>query len=139
MTSVLKRLLPIGFLAFSVLLTGCDVVGDARPSGPPTTTATPSRSGTELAARYRQAGGDADIYGIRHAKGEKGFPVLSVWTHKKGGYQNFDDIANSLTLFLSKEGVRLDRGYLLNAYAPDGTRLHSLDTVPEHNWPQSSG
>ncbi|MFE6686223.1 hypothetical protein ACFVFQ_07055 [Streptomyces sp. NPDC057743] len=133
-----KRLLAIGFLAFCVLLAGCDVAGDARPSGPPTTTATPARSGTELAARYRQAGGDADVYGIQYAKDDKGFPVLSVWTHKKGGYENFDAIAASLTRFLSKEGVRLDRGYLLNAYAPDGTRLHNLDTVPERIWPQSS-
>ncbi|WEB45340.1 hypothetical protein MOV08_42665 [Streptomyces yunnanensis] len=81
-TGVMKRILPVLFLATAVLLTGCDVADDARPSGPPITTETPSRTGTELADRYRKAGGDADVYGIQHTKDHKGVLVLSVWTHK---------------------------------------------------------
>ncbi|AJC61711.1 hypothetical protein [Streptomyces sp. 769] len=129
----MKRILPVLFLATAVLLTGCDVADDARPSGPPITTETPSRTGTELADRYRKAGGDADVYGIQHTKDHKGVLVLSVWTHKKAGYDNVDGFANKLTSFLAQEGVRLDQGYVLNVYGPDGTRLHNLDTTPEHN------
>ncbi|MYT33907.1 MULTISPECIES: hypothetical protein [unclassified Streptomyces] len=129
----MKRILPILFLTAAVLHTGCDFVGDARPSGPPTATATPSRSGTELADRYRKAGGDADVYGIHHAKNDKGVLVLSVWTHKKAGYENVDDFATELTSSLTREGVRFGQGYVLNVYGPDGVRLHNLDTTPEHN------
>ncbi|MGD3108207.1 hypothetical protein [Streptomyces sp. YGL11-2] len=38
-----------------------------------------------------------------------------------------------LASFLAREGVRLDQGYVLNVYGQDGTRLHNLDTTPEHN------
>ncbi|WP_369355076.1 hypothetical protein [Streptomyces sp. cg2] len=130
---MLKRLLPVAFLAVAVLLTGCDLAGDARPSGPPTTTATPSRTGTELADRYRKSGGDADVYGIHHAKNGKGVLVLSVWTHKKDYYGNVDDFAAKLASFLKRDGVSVDQGYVLNVYGPDGVRLHMLDTTPQHN------
>ncbi|WP_043264120.1 hypothetical protein [Streptomyces sp. CT34] len=129
----MKRVLPIAFLAATVALTGCDVIADARPSGPPTATTTPTRNGTELADRYRKAGGDSDVYGIHYAKNNKDVLVLSVWTHKKARYENVDDFANKLASFLIRDGVSITRGYVLNVYGPDGTRLHNLDTTPEHN------
>ncbi|WP_449203880.1 hypothetical protein [Streptomyces sp. HJ7] len=129
----MKRILPVLFLAAAVLLTGCDVAGDARPSGPPTTTATPSQTGTGLASRYRKAGGDAGVYGIDHAKNAKGVLVLSVWTHRKNYDEVIDRFAAGLASFLTREGIRLDGGYVLNVYGSDGTRLHNLDTTPEHN------
>ncbi|UQA95525.1 hypothetical protein [Streptomyces halobius] len=129
----MRRILPVLFLTAAVLLTGCDFSGEARPSGPPTTTATSSQAGTELADRYRETGGDADVYGIDHTKNRKGVLMLSVWTHKKAGYKNFDDFATNLASFLTRQGIRLDQGYVLNVYGPDGTRLHNYDTTPEHD------
>lgn len=56
-----------------------------------------------------------------------------MWTHKKAGYEHFDDFAANLAFFLARQGIRLDQGYVLNVYGPDGTRLHNYDTTPEHN------
>ncbi|MEW1675395.1 hypothetical protein AB0O47_19420 [Streptomyces noursei] len=127
----MKRTLPILFLTATVLLTGCGFSGDAHPSSPPTTTATPSRAGVELADRYHKAEGDADVYGIAYAKSSKSAIVLSVWTHRKSYGTGFDEFAAKLASFLTKEGLHLDQGYVLNVYGSDGTRLHHYDTTPE--------
>ncbi|MDT0460319.1 hypothetical protein RM550_32135 [Streptomyces sp. DSM 41527] len=136
-TDARRRFLLILSLAVAVLLTGCSVDSDAdremAPTGPPTITSRPSRAATELANRYRKAGGDADVSGIRYAKNGTGVLVLTVWTHKKTSYANFDSFATSLASFLTREGVPLAQGYVLNVYGPDGTRLHNYDTTPEHN------
>ncbi|MFF8784528.1 hypothetical protein [Streptomyces sp. NPDC015125] len=138
-TGASRRFLIILSLVIAVLLTGCSVDSDARhdrkltPTSPPTITSAPSRAATELADRYRQAGGDADVSGIRHAKNGTGVLVLTVWTHKKTSYANFDNFATGLASFLTREGVHLAQGYVLNVYGPDGIRLHNYDTTPEHN------
>ncbi|MEW1661085.1 hypothetical protein [Streptomyces sp. NPDC093707] len=129
----MKRILPVLFLAAAVLLTGCGSSGHARPSGPPTTTVTPSRADTDLADRYRKAGGDTDVYGIDHAKNAKGTIVLRVWTRRKNYDKNFDGFAAKLASFLTREGIHLNQGYVLNVYSSDGTRLHNYDTTPEGN------
>ncbi|MER5971503.1 hypothetical protein ABT112_17510 [Streptomyces sp. NPDC002055] len=55
--------------------------------------------------------------------------MLTVWTRKKTGYESFDDFAAKLASFLDSEGFRLDQGYVLNVYGPDGKRLHNYDTT----------
>ncbi|MFH9867504.1 hypothetical protein ACH4NT_15680 [Streptomyces lydicus] len=135
----MRRVLSILALATAVLLAGCSAVSagyhDRRlhPTGPPTTTATPLRAEAELAGRYRKAGGDVDVSGIRSAKNSRGVLVVTVWTHKKSGYASFDKFATGLASFLTREGLPLNRGYVLNVYGSDGTRLHNYDTTPEHN------
>ncbi|MEU7177956.1 MULTISPECIES: hypothetical protein [Streptomyces] len=129
-----RIILPVLFLAAAVVLTGCGAGGDpeSTPTGPPVITATPLPAAKELADRYREAGGAADVYGIRSAKDREGVLVLTVWTHQKTYYKNFDDVATGMASFLTREGGRLHQGYLLNLYGSDGTRLHSYDTTPVH-------
>ncbi|MEU1037563.1 hypothetical protein [Streptomyces sp. NPDC005907] len=126
-------------IATIALASGCT---SDSPSGSAskTTIAAPTATTTmvpgdarQLADRYRKAGGDADVYGIQQTQDKDGFPVLTVWTRKKAGYEPFDNFASELASFLDQEGVRLDQGYVLNVYAPDGTRLHNYDTRPESN------
>ncbi|WP_447032801.1 hypothetical protein [Streptomyces hypolithicus] len=136
---MMKRILPALVLAAAVLISGCGAddetpwTRDPTTPAPPSTTASPVPAATELADRYRKAGGDNDVYGIRHAKNKDGSLELTVWTRKKTGYEPFDDFATNLASFLAGEGVRLDQGYVLNVYGPDGTRLHNYDTTPENN------
>ncbi|MGW1375151.1 hypothetical protein ACWD6P_12875 [Streptomyces sp. NPDC002446] len=135
----MRRILPIPFLAAAVLLAGCSFENDAHhdrkvsPTGPPVITSTPSKAAAELADRYRKEGGDTNVSGISYAKNRKGVLVLTVWTHKKTTYANFDKFATNLAPFLTREGVQLNQGYVLNVYGSDGTRLHNYDTTPEHN------
>jgi hypothetical protein len=135
----MRRILPVLAVGAAVLLSGCSVDGEApgkfdpTSAGPPTATATPDPTATELADRYRKAGGDPHVYGIQHAQNKDNVVLLTVWTRKKNGYVPFDDFATNLASFLAGEGVRLDRGYVLNVYGPDGTQLHSYDTTPENN------
>ncbi|MFE5741440.1 hypothetical protein [Streptomyces celluloflavus] len=56
-----------------------------------------------------------------------------TWATSAACNKNFDDIATGMASFLTREGVRLHQGYLLNLYGSDGTRLHSYDTTPVHN------
>ncbi|MET7357340.1 hypothetical protein ABZS76_02715 [Streptomyces sp. NPDC005562] len=134
----MKRLLPALLLAVSLLVAGC--TDDAGPhkdstgqSGPPRISKSPSSQATALANRYHAAGGPRDVAGIQQAKKKGGVPVLTVWTQRKDGYEQFDDFATDLASFLAGEGVNLDQGYVLNVYGPDGTRLHTYDTTPENN------
>ncbi|MCX4822789.1 hypothetical protein OG883_23390 [Streptomyces sp. NBC_01142] len=132
----MKRLLPALLLALALLTAGCtDDAGPHKdstgPSGPPTISESPSPQATDLANRYHAAGGDRDVVGIRQAKDKGGVLVLTVWTQKKSGYEQFDDFATNLASFLAGEGASLDQGYVLNVYGPDGTRLHTYDTTPE--------
>lgn len=134
----MKRLLPALLLAVALLTAGCtDDAGPHKdstgPSGPPTISESPSPQAIDLANRYHAAGGGRDVVGIRQAKNKSGLPILTVWTQKKSGYAQFDDFATNLASFLAGEGVRLDHGYVLNVYGPDGTRLHTYDTTPEKN------
>ena len=134
-----KRTLSALILAAAVLLSGCGADGDPpwtkeSPDGaPPTATAPVSRSAAELAAKYRRAGGDRGVYGISHAKTKDDVLRLTVRTHKKNGYEPFDDFATDLAAFLAGEGVRLDQGYVLDVYGPDGIRLHNYSTTMENN------
>ncbi|WP_129308993.1 hypothetical protein [Streptomyces sp. L2] len=92
----------------------------------------PSNVDGDLAGRYRHAGGDPSVYGLKYAKNHEGVLRLTVWTHKQSGYgSSFDHFAKTLTSFLAQQGVSLDRGYVLNVYSPDGTRLHHFDTSVE--------
>ncbi|WP_344529920.1 hypothetical protein [Streptomyces rectiviolaceus] len=135
----MKRTLSALGLAAVVLLSGCSAEGDApwtkdpQDNGPPTATAPVSRSAAELAARYRAAGGDRGVYGISHAKTKDDVLELTVRTHKKNGYEQFDDFATDLAAFLAGEGVRLEEGYVLDVYGPDGVRLHNYSTTVEDN------
>jgi len=118
-------------LAAVVLLSGCSV-GDSRAGGPPTTSAFPAGADSDLAARYRGAGGDRDVYGLKYAKNSEGVLRLTAWTRKQAGYGgSFDDFAETMTSFLTRQGVNLAQGYVLDVYGPDGTRLHHYDTTPE--------
>ncbi|MET7379886.1 hypothetical protein ABZT08_13880 [Streptomyces sp. NPDC005526] len=123
----------------AVLLSGCSTEttpksGPTTAGGPPTTSASPAGSDSDLAARYRRAGGDPDVYGIKHAKNRDGLLTLTVWTRRKSGYgSGFDKFDKTLTSFLTGTGVSLDQGYVLNVYGPGGTRLHHYDTTVENN------
>ncbi|MFJ6573312.1 hypothetical protein ACIQNU_38465 [Streptomyces sp. NPDC091292] len=103
--------------------------GAAEPDG---ASIAPSGDSRRLADRYRAAGGDSQVHGIRHAKGEDGVH-LTVWTDEKSGYLPFEDFATGLASFLTGEGVRLDQGYLLAVYGPGGKLLHRYDTTGAHS------
>ncbi|MFF9673670.1 hypothetical protein ACF1GS_18545 [Streptomyces eurythermus] len=134
----MKRTLPAFLLTAAVLLSGCSTETSSKSDpttagGPPTTSASPADSEGDLAARYRRAGGDPDVYGIKHAKNRNGVLTLTVWTRKKSGYgSGFDKFDRTLTSFLIGTGVSLDQGYVLNVYGPDGSRLHHYDTTMEN-------
>ncbi|MYW17011.1 hypothetical protein GT039_15790 [Streptomyces sp. SID2955] len=133
----MKRTLPAFLLTAAVLLSGCSADTSSKndsttDGGPPTISASPVGNDSDLAARYRGAGGDPDVYGIKHAKNRDGVLILTVWTRKKSGYgSGFDTFDRTLTSFLTGTGVSLDQGYVLNVYGPDGTRLHHYDTTVE--------
>ncbi|WEH34284.1 hypothetical protein PZB75_13485 [Streptomyces sp. AM 4-1-1] len=135
----MRKALSAFLLATTVLLSGCDTgtspTGNPTAAdGPPTTSASPVGNDSELAARYRRAGGDPDVYGIKHAKNRDGVLVLTVWSRKRSGYGGgFDDFDRTLTSFLTGTGVSLDQGYVLNVYGPDGAILHRYDTTVENN------
>ncbi|WP_328745060.1 hypothetical protein OHT57_06395 [Streptomyces sp. NBC_00285] len=131
----MKRILPAFLLTVAVLLSGCSTeTGPTAAGGPPTTSASPAGSDTNLAARYRRADGDPDVYGIKHAKNRDGLLTLTVWTRRKSGYgSGFDKFDETLTSFLTGTGVSLLQGYVLNVYGPDGTRLHHYDTTRENS------
>lgn len=130
----MKRTLPTVLLAAIVVLSGCSAGDSTSASTSPTSGASPASSDSDLAARYHGAGGDQDVYGLKYAKNRKGVPVVTVWTRKQSGYgAGFDDFAQTLASFLTKQGVSLAQGYVLDVYGPDGTRLHHYDTTPEEN------
>lgn len=108
--------------------------GDDAEERPADHQRVPSGSDRDLAARYRRAGGDPDVSGIKHTKNRDGLLTLTVWTRKKSGYgSGFDKFDETLTSFLTGTGVSLLQGYVLNVYGPDGTRLHHYDTTRENS------
>jgi hypothetical protein len=123
MRRILVALAAVG----AVLLSGCS--DDDASAGPPTATASPGPTATDLAARFRKAGGDAAVQGIDHTRRADGAALLTVWTDKDDGYVPFDTFADALSAFLSGEDVRLDRGYILTVYGADGSLLHKYDTT----------
>jgi hypothetical protein len=135
----MKRFLPALLLTAAVLLSGCSTQTTPKSDpttadGPPASSASPAGDDSDLAARYRRAGGDPDVYGIRHAKSRDGLLTLTVWTRRKGGYgSGFDKFDKTLTSFLTRTGVSLDQGYVLDVYGPGGTVLHHYDTTVENN------
>ncbi|MFJ7903898.1 hypothetical protein ACIQ6V_25960 [Streptomyces sp. NPDC096198] len=135
----MKRILPAFLLTAAVLLSGCSTETSPKSDptalgGPPTISASPAGNDSDLAARYRRSGGYPDVYGIKHAKNRDGLLTLTVWTRRKSGYgSDFDAFDTTLTSFLTRAGVSLDRGYVLDVYGPDGTRLHHYDTTQENN------
>lgn len=135
----MKRILPAFLLTAAVLLSACSTATPSNDDpttagGPPTTSASPAGKDSDLAARYRRAGGDRDVYGIEHTQVRDGTQALTVWTRRKSGYgSGFDKFDKTLTSFLTRTGVSLDQGYVLDVYGPDGTRLHHYDTTVEND------
>ncbi|MFF3416950.1 hypothetical protein ACFYW9_19945 [Streptomyces sp. NPDC002698] len=134
-----KRTLPAFLLIAVVLLSGCSMEtspkGDPAASGGRSTAGTSlARNDSDLAARYRSAGGYRDVYGLKYVKNRAGVPVLTVWTRKKSGYgSEFDAFDKTLTSFLTGTGVDLQQGYVLTVHGPDGAILHHYDTTLENS------
>ncbi|MER7900396.1 hypothetical protein ABTX62_30930 [Streptomyces sp. NPDC096046] len=127
----MKRTLPALLLATVALISGCTESSRSSVDGPPTISASPAGADSDLAARYRNAGGHRDVYGLKYAN-RQGVLELTVWTRKRSGYgPGFDDFDKTLTSFLTGQGVSLAQGYVLNVYGPEGTRLHHYDTTME--------
>ncbi|MFF4007735.1 hypothetical protein [Streptomyces sp. NPDC001717] len=102
------------------------------PPGPTATSTAAPPEAAALADRYREAGGDADVYGIEPNFKREGYPPYIV-VHTRNpdsGDALFKKQAASITSFLtSKEGLTLGGGYLMDVYGPDGRLLHRWDTT----------
>lgn len=126
----------------AVLLTACTGgQGQERPgAGPGTSSVSESAGPTvvstaapveakELAERYRNSGGDEDVYAIQQEPGPGGVPLLTVRSRATdSGSERFDRLKESLVFFLVQvEGVSLRRGCLIDVFGRDGSLLHRLD------------
>ncbi|GHB04858.1 hypothetical protein [Streptomyces chryseus] len=115
----------------AALLSSC-TADSARPSVPPgptvTSTVAPDPA-AQLAERYRQSGGEEDVYGIQRSSGPDGTPLLTVWTHNPDeDAEIFDHLKGSIAGYLEREeGLSLRRGYLMDVFGPDGALQHRLD------------
>ncbi|MGX2996142.1 hypothetical protein JNUCC64_17970 [Streptomyces sp. JNUCC 64] len=110
---------------FLLAIAGCD----EAPDGPPVTTATPDTKAAHLADLYHESGGDDRVLGIRTGKGGNDVLVVTVWTGRKSGYPDVDAFDIHLRGFLASRGVPVSKGYVLDVYGPDGTRLHNLESA----------
>uniref|UniRef100_A0AAU2JJY5 Lipoprotein n=1 Tax=Streptomyces sp. NBC_00049 TaxID=2903617 RepID=A0AAU2JJY5_9ACTN len=99
--------------------------------GPTATSTAAPAAAAALAERYRQAGGDPDVYGIEHEARPPGAPLLIIRTHNADtDHALFDKQAASIAAFLTeKEGLPLSGGYLMDVFGPDGRLLHRWDTT----------
>ncbi|WP_030709026.1 hypothetical protein [Streptomyces sp. NRRL F-2580] len=121
-------------LAACAALSGCsdegaDQAGAPAPGPTVTGTAAPPDAAA-LAERYRQAGGDADVYGIERVPGPDGSsPLFVVHTHNPDADDaRFRRQAASITAYLTlSEGVTLPHGYRMDVFGPDGGLLHRWD------------
>ncbi|MEU7725457.1 hypothetical protein AB0B78_09440 [Streptomyces sp. NPDC040724] len=110
---------------------GADRAGAPAPGPTVTSTAAPPDAAA-LAERYRQAGGDADVYGIERVPGPAGTsPLIVVRTHNADtGDARFEQQAASITAYLTlSEGVTLPHGYRMDVFGPDGGLLHRWDAT----------
>ncbi|GAA3643022.1 hypothetical protein ACG5V6_24185 [Streptomyces chitinivorans] len=105
----------------------------APASAGPTAVSTAAPAGAKaLAERYRESGGDEDVYAVQREVGPGGVPLLTVRSRATDSdAQRFDRLKESLVLFLVQvEGVSLERGYLMDVFGRDGSLLHRLDARP---------
>ncbi|MFJ3727637.1 hypothetical protein ACIPYQ_34420 [Streptomyces sp. NPDC090045] len=123
-------------VAACAALSGCTDEGADRAAVPapgPTVTSTAAPpDAAALAERYRQAGGDADVYGIERVPGPEGTsPLIVVRTHNADtGDARFKQQAASITAYLTlSEGVTLPHGYRMDVFGPDGGLLHRWDAT----------
>ncbi|MFJ8013396.1 hypothetical protein [Streptomyces sp. NPDC096339] len=123
-------------VACAAALTACTDPDPRSPTGllagpTATSTAAPPEAAA-LADRYRQAGGDADVYGIEPNFKREGYPPHIV-VHTRNpdtGNALFQKQAASITSFLTgKEGLTLGGGYTMDVYGPDGRLLHRWDAT----------
>ncbi|WP_157882521.1 hypothetical protein [Streptomyces silvensis] len=114
-------------VACTVFLGGCSNHADETVQ----VTTSPNRSAADLADRYRSEKGDSRVFGIRTAKIDNDVLTVTVWSRRKSGYPHFDAFDLHLRKFLARQGMRVEKGYVLNVYGPDGTRLHNLDTTTD--------
>ncbi|WP_404961515.1 hypothetical protein [Streptomyces sp. 147326] len=120
-------------VAACAVLSGCSDEGPGRaaPAPGPTVTSTAAPpDAAALAERYRQAGGDADVYGIEQVPGPDGAsPLIVVRTHNPDTDDaRFKRQAASVTAYLTlSEGVTLPHGYRMDVFGPDGELLHRWD------------
>ncbi|MGW4228370.1 hypothetical protein ACWEF9_03625 [Streptomyces sp. NPDC004980] len=116
-----------------LVLSGCTRTTDAdrapATAGPTATTTVAPADAARTAGRYTRSGGAQEVYGIQQDIGPGGVPLLTVWTRDPDGSAGtFDRLKVSVTGFLEREeGVRLNRGYLLDVFGPDGSLQHRLD------------
>ncbi|MGW7435093.1 hypothetical protein [Streptomyces sp. NPDC054849] len=123
-------------MAACAALAGCSDEGGAGRTAPapgPTVTGTAAPpDAAALAERYREAGGDGDVYGIEQIPGPDGAaPLIVVRTHNPDTDDAlFKKQAASITAYLSlSEGVRLPGGYRMDVFGPDGSLLHRWDAT----------
>ncbi|MFG2983748.1 hypothetical protein ACGFYQ_21275 [Streptomyces sp. NPDC048258] len=113
-------------------LSACTADGGHRPAAGPTATSTAAPpQATALAERYRQAGGDADVYAIQWETGSGAAPLIVVRTgNPDAGDALFQKQAASVTAYLAdREGLSLRGGYLMDVFGPDGRLLHRRDAT----------
>ncbi|MFE0106931.1 hypothetical protein [Streptomyces sp. NPDC059009] len=71
------------------------------------------------------------MYGLQHETTSQGAQLLIVWSRSPDNDPaSFNELRESLTDFLRKDGVPLDRSYLLDVYGPDGALKHRFDSTP---------
>ncbi|MGY1453643.1 hypothetical protein [Streptomyces sp. SS8] len=118
----------------AVLLTACTGGQEReRPGAGPTAVGTAAPAGAKaLAERYRESGGDEDVYAVQREPGPGGVPLLTVRSRATDSdAERFDRLKESLVFFLVQvEGVSLERGYLMDVFGRDGSLLHRLDARP---------
>ncbi|WP_250293758.1 hypothetical protein [Streptomyces atroolivaceus] len=137
MKRIARVVVPVG-LGAVILLPGCTADGGTDPGrplapvGPTATTTVAPAAAAQVAERYRAAGGAREVHGIHRSTGPDGVPLLVVWTRDPDeSARTFDELKGSVTSFLGRrEGLSLDRGYLLDVYGPDGSLQHRLDARP---------
>ncbi|MFF3016842.1 hypothetical protein [Streptomyces sp. NPDC057939] len=120
-------------LAGTALLVGCteEPRTQALPGPTATTTAVPQEA-TALAERYRAAGGDPDVYGIRIEDGPEGVPRVVVRTRNEDSSGTLFDLqsASVMTHLTTREGASFENGYLMDVFGPDGRIMHRMDARP---------
>ncbi|MFJ3975853.1 hypothetical protein [Streptomyces sp. NPDC090021] len=120
-------------VAAAAVLVGCTEEPREQAVPGPTATATAApQEALALAGRYRAAGGDPDVYGIQVGDGPEGVPRVVIRTRNADQADAIFRRQNTsvATHLTTKEGVSLEKGYVIDVLGPDGRVIHRMDARP---------